>query len=333
MSDKKERRRFDKALLDQCIKRDGVTLIGEYEYLNAQTKIKFKCKCNGEDTRGFDKIVNGLGLVCKKCTLHKIKQSKNLDSRYNNYNLVEIFMKDGAEILKKDTILNKNSIITAKCKCGNLFEKTFHCIYDRGGPFCESCIKKNKPVNMLNTFNTKYGCHPAKLQETKIKQENSNLEKHGVKFVSQNKDIRKKQIDTNTKKYGVEHPCQNLEIQEKAQKNAKKYKEYKMPSGTIRKVQGYEPFALDTLVKTYTEDQIKTERIDVPRIQYEVDDKKKYYFPDIFIPHDNKLIEVKSTWTYKCKTDNIQLKAEACKAQGYNYEIWCYNGKGARVEV
>jgi hypothetical protein len=120
---------------------------------------------------------------------------------------------------------------------------------------------------------------------------------------------------------------------ERAQKNAKKYKEYVMPSGEVRKVQGYEPFALDELIKTYSESQIKTDRKDIPRIQYEVDGVKRYYFPDIFIPHENKLIEVKSTWTFKCKTDNIQLKKNAAIEQGFNYEICCFDGKGNRIEV
>ena len=106
-----------------------------------------------------------------------------------------------------------------------------------------------------------------------------------------------------------------------------------MPSGAIRKVQGYEPFALKELVKVYSEEQIKTDRKDVPRIQYEVDGNKKYYFPDIFIPHENKLVEVKSTWTYKSKTDNIQLKKAACEEQGFLCEIWCFNNKGERIEV
>jgi len=135
------------------------------------------------------------------------------------------------------------------------------------------------------------------------------------------------------KNYGVEYPMQNQEFQEKIQKNAKKYKEYKFPSGIIRKVQGYEPYALDDLIKTYTEDQIKSDRKDVPRISYKVDEKQKYYFPDIFIPHENKIIEVKSTWTYKSKEDNIKAKAEACKAQSYIYEIWIYNAKGVKEVI
>jgi len=35
----------------------------------------------------------------------------------------------------------------------------------------------------------------------------------------------------------------------------------------------------------------------------------------------------------KCKTDNITLKKEACIAQGYNYEIWCFNRKGEIIDL
>jgi hypothetical protein len=159
------------------------------------------------------------------------------------------------------------------------------------------------------------------------------MEKYDVPSANMAESVKQKKIDTNLKIRGVENPAQSQEVMEKTQKNAKKYKVYKMPSGDIRKVQGYEPFALNELVKLYSEEQIKTDRKDVPRVQYEIDKKKKYHFPDIFIPHENKIIEVKSTWTYKCKADNIQLKKEACEKQGFRYEIWCFNPKGKRVDL
>jgi hypothetical protein len=104
-----------------------------------------------------------------------------------------------------------------------------------------------------------------------------------------------------------------------------------MPSGEVRKVQGYEHFALDELTKTNTEDDIITDRKDIPKIGYKINEKQKYYFPDIYIPSENKIIEVKSTWTYKCKQDNIQEKANATNLAGYNYEIWIYDDKGNKT--
>jgi len=49
-------------------------------------------------------------------------------------------------------------------------------------------------------------------------------------------------------------------------------------------------------------------------------DKKRHrYFPDIFIPKDELIIEVKSDYTYEvdCKTNH--LKKQACLDKGYNF--------------
>lgn len=174
--------------------------------------------------------------------------------------------------------------------------------------------------------------HPLQSEVIKEKVKATNILKYGVPNPLQNEIVMNKLKATNVERYGVEHVSQNSAVMERMQKNAKKFKEFKMPSGTIRKVQGFEPFALNDLLKTYTEDQIKTDRKDVPRIQYDTNGKKRYHFPDIFIPHEKKLVEVKSTWTYSCKTDNIQLKKKACEEQGYLYEIWVYDGKGKKID-
>ena len=193
----------------------------------------------------------------------------------------------------------------------------------------EEVKNKSKTTN-IERYGKEYTFQSEDIKE-KIK--TTNVERYGVVSPLQNKEIMEKVKATNVERYGVEHPLQNNEIAECAQKNAKKYKSFEMPSGAVRKVQGYEPFALKILIKIYEEEQIKTDRKDVPRVHYEVDGKNKYHFPDIFIPHENKLIEVKSTWTLKCKADNIQLKKKACEEQGFLYEIWCFDGKGNRVEV
>ena len=60
--------------------------------------------------------------------------------------------------------------------------------------------------------------------------------------------------------------------------------------------------------------------------------KKHRHYVDIFIPSQNKCIEVKSTWTASKKKDNIFLKQNAGKELGYLYEIWVYDGKGNLAE-
>lgn len=163
---------------------------------------------------------------------------------------------------------------------------------------------------------------------------NTSLQRYGTQSPNQAAIVKEHKVESSLKKFGTEYPMQNLEVQVKSQKNAFRRKEFTMPSGATRIVQGYEPFALrDLLQANFTEDQIVTDREAIPRIEYTANNKTRYYFPDIFIPHINKIIEVKSTWTHACTTDNITQKAEASKAAGYDYETWVYDGKGQRITL
>jgi len=122
---------------------------------------------------------------------------------------------------------------------------------------------------------------------------------------------------------------------EKSSKNAYKLKEFVFPSGRIEKVQGTEPFALTELIRNenINENDIVIGVKNVPTIWYNDESGKKHrHYVDIFIPSQNRCIEVKSTWTAQKKKDNIFLKQTAGKNLGYKYEIWIYNGKGIRVE-
>jgi len=123
------------------------------------------------------------------------------------------------------------------------------------------------------------------------------------------------------KKYGVEHPMQVTSIAAKLCNNYK-YKTYKLPSGKVIKLQGYEPQAMDILLTTYKESEILTDRCDVPEIWYKTDDGKKHrYYPDIYIPKDNLIIEVKSDWTLNKYIDINILKMEACINTNHRFEF------------
>jgi hypothetical protein len=103
-------------------------------------------------------------------------------------------------------------------------------------------------------------------------------------------------------------------------------KDYVLPSGNIVKVQGYEPQALDILLKYYSEEDLILgasaikEKVGV--IMYTDNKGKKHrYFPDIYILSINKIIEVKSGWTYKIQKDVNELKKEACVNAGIDFEF------------
>jgi hypothetical protein len=129
-------------------------------------------------------------------------------------------------------------------------------------------------------------------------------------------------------RYGVRNPTQNFDILHKAFTNSKKFKDYILPSGKVIKIQGYENIALDELLQKYLESDIHTGKY-TPRIKYykQETQSEHMYFPDIFIKSINKIIEVKSTWTYKKELDVNTLKGNACKNNGYNFEFWIYDNK------
>lgn len=101
----------------------------------------------------------------------------------------------------------------------------------------------------------------------------------------------------------------------------------------IFNVQGNENYALDLLLRNYEEEDIVTVRSEIPKVIYEVKFKKHRYFPDIYIPKDNLIIEVKSLWTYKHKLFINILKALAVRKLGFQYEVWIFDKKGDRIYV
>lgn len=157
-------------------------------------------------------------------------------------------------------------------------------------------------------------------------------ERTGYRNCSQDPLIKEKKKETNIEKFGVPFAIQNPECFEKAQKTANKYKRHTFPDGTEILYMGYELVAIHKLLEVNALNQIKTQRSEIPTIKYYHNQSRTYY-PDIFIPHLNLIIEVKSTWTYGSETKNIedfylnQIKRRACLDAGYNFQFWICSNK------
>jgi hypothetical protein len=191
-------------------------------------------------------------------------------------------------------------------------------------------IKEKMKATCLTNLSVEY---PGQSQEVKEKSKATCLKNFGVEYSLQSQEVKEKGKATCLEKYGTEHHSQNSEIAEKMSKASYSRKDYTFSSGKIIQVQGYEPYALDELVKVFNEEEIITGSGSIPEIWYDDDEGNKHrHFVDIFIPSQNKCIEVKSTWTAEKKKDNIFKKQQAGKQLGYNYEIWIYNSKKEKVE-
>lgn len=433
--------------------------------LNRESLITYICECEKENTKSFRSIENW-GILCKLC-MDNIVQSKIKPSIYN-LELLEKICPNYTNIKYKNKKLNRQSIITFTCYCGNIDEKGFRAI-EKFGALCKECANKKRIEKTEITNTEKYGVKypfqsieiqnkvrktynefseeklkkirektiqtnfliygkktPGESLEVKQKMIQTNLDKYGVKYtfqsdivkekikktnldrygvehvlqsdffkekvkqttldrygvdhimkckkfkkkseqtclknlgvrtpakskivlnkikntnvdkwgvecVFQSEEIKEKIIQTNLKKYGVRHPMQNSKISEKASKSAYKWYDYILPSGKIIRLQGYEKYGIDILLKTYEEEDLLTCRTQVPEIWYKKETGSDHrYFTDIYIKSENKCIDVKSTWTYKKKQDIIELKKHACIDSGYKYETWIISNKGKLLEV
>lgn len=143
-----------------------------------------------------------------------------------------------------------------------------------------------------------------------------------------NEEQKKREI-TMYERYGYNHVTQVPSFFSKVLESSFRLKKYTLPSGSIIKIQGYEPRCMDMLLENYDEKDILTDLEDMPDIMYFNKEKNKNsrYYPDIYIPKDNLLIEVKSTYTLEKELEKNEAKFKACVDLGYTLFLYVFDNK------
>jgi hypothetical protein len=263
-----------------------------------------------------------------KTDIGKIKSKQTINKKYGVENVSK---SDIIKMKKEETSLknfgvkyaSQNESIKKQIKKTN--NEKYGCDY----VFQNEGIKEKIKNTCLKKYNVNYIGQSNEIKE-KIKQ--SNLEKYGLEYATQCEEIKEKTKQTNLEKYGVENPIQDPEIAEKASENSYQTKFFTFPSGKIIRCQGYEPFALEELVKlNFDENDIYTKRTEVPKIIFNKNGKNSRHYVDIYIKSLNKCIEVKSDWYFNKDKDVILAKQSAGKNLGSEYEIWVYDKKGNKT--
>jgi len=353
MSNKK----FTKVFLHNLCCKYNITLLRNYDEkeLNREKFIDFKCiKCNENTSKQFV-YMEKYNPTCHRCSDYEgRKTAKN--TILLRYGVENISQSEEIKNKKKETTLknygvehnSQSAIIKNKkietCLKNNGVEYPQQsqevrnkskqtCLQNYGAQHpmqCDSIKEEMKEKNFKN-----HGVEfVSQSEEFKNRVKNTCLKKYGVEYLQQSQEIRNKSKQTCLQNYGVEHPMQNEKFMEIVSKKCYKPKTYICPSGKEIECQGYEPFALDEIIQTINEDDIITGCKNVPSIwYYDANGKEHRHYVDIFIPNQNKCIEIKSTWTLKKTKSNIFEKQEAGKKLGYEYEIWVYNAKGDKVET
>jgi hypothetical protein len=240
-----------------------------------------------------------------------------------------------------------NTPIKFVCNCGKKSELPFYDIVgrtqelrDQGycGALCHNCNKERWTEARNNTNFIVHGKLGGINQTDESRQRGIDtcMKTYGVPNANMAESVKEKKIEAYIRTLGVDNPMKDPIIFQRCMDNAKSQREYKMPSGTIRIIQGYEPQAHDILLKDgFTEEQIISGRgSNTPIIDYLDDNGKSHrHYPDIFIPHQNRIIEIKSTHTFNLKDDYVIKKKEAGINKGFNYEIWILDRKGNILQI
>lgn len=208
----------------------------------------------------------------------------------------------------------------------NFFKKRSKetCLEKYGHEFFLSDKELHKTIT--KTMEELYGGRGMGSQEIKKKIEETNIKKYGNKIPSKTKKCKEKSIKTCLKKYGEPHHMQNINVFDNFYKSIYKRKEIKFPSGRVEKVQGYEPQAIDELLNNgYNEDDIVVSNKEIEKyvgkIFYGFKDKQHRYYPDIYIISENKIIEVKSKYTYYKNLQMNLAKQKVCLEKGLQFEF------------
>jgi hypothetical protein len=195
--------------------------------------------------------------------------------------------------------------------------------------FCSLKCSNNNETRKL-TFSASYKLNDISL--IKVKREETNLIRHGNKNANRVFKIKLKAKNTCLKKYGVDNPMKLKKISSKSflcrkspvPKTSFKWKNYKLPSGLIIKVQGRENLLLNKLLKSFNEKDLRIHK-NVPTITYlDTNGKMRRYFPDVYVPRLNWIFEAKCNYTWnpneETRKNNI-LKFKEVKKLGFKYNV------------
>lgn len=179
---------------------------------------------------------------------------------------------------------------------------------------CPKCASYKSNIKRKETYDKKS-------EEEKQKVRDKQRKSHLSKTENEQQETMERRKKTNIEKFGVDNPSKNSEMMNEIIKRRFKLKEYKLPSGKVINLQGYEPQALDMLLEIYEEKDIWYEVLNMPEIWYKLNDIWHRYYPDFYIPKDNLIVEVKCPWTLNQDYDINMAKFESVENYGFKFKL------------
>jgi hypothetical protein len=198
-------------------------------------------------------------------------------------------------------------------------------------------IKKKKANTSIEHFGVDNISKSIIIKNKKI---NTCRKNYGVDYPSQSKEIQNKYVETIQRKYGIlfTNISQISEIMDKKIKTGISTKKYTLPSGKVVKIQGYENYGIEYLLKMgISEDDIIIGNKNIEKeigifMFYDMKkNKNRRYFPDIYVKSKNKIYEIKSNFTMNLNVDLIKIKKQSIIDRGFEFEFLIFNEKGVKI--
>ena len=215
-----------------------------------------------------------------------------------------------------------------------------------------SCQSEEIREKRVQTYRERYGVDsPLQNKEILQRRKNTNMERYQTEEVLQNQGIRDRISQTMIDTYGAANPlhcesiklkkdqtCEeryghkdimrNTEMFEKVANRGYKRKEFVLPSGAVIMYQGYEDVAWKVLLSSLAETDITNDPKLIPTFIYEWEGKTHRYYPDVYVETQRRIIEVKSTYTYRTELGKNRAKRDQVMADGYAFEFWICSKTG-----
>ena len=286
--------------------------------INNSTKEEHTCEACGNLTN-FQNWFQGYGKFCSISCATKNTISKSV---YHNERKLPILTKN-CIICNKEFKSKKVLKLCCSHKCAAIFRVNNTTNEQR------QISQEKREQTCLKKYGNKH-LVASDIIRNKIE------EKTGFRYTWQNPKILQDIKDRHKEKYGVENPLQRPEILEKMINTritkygdllaqCYSYKPFTFPSGRIIQTQGYEIKALEILLQKYSEDDIihgkSITKLTGPFKYLGEDNKMHYYYPDIFIISENRIIEVKSSFTFSMHKNTNDLKRKSVEDKGFSFEF------------
>lgn len=329
-----------------------------HEYQNNKQKLRFRCVCGSESEIVYNDIKRGR--LCMSCKSDRTREtslsvygvdnpskSEEIKKKIQNTNIE----RHGVPFSQQNPEIHAKTEATCEEKYGVKWVFTLPEVYekirkthlekygkeyplqvkeiqDKIDMVCVAvwgarrpCMSDKMKEMMREKFGVDFMIHTAESRKTAKKRM---LDQYGSEYFVNSDEMKR----VMTEKYGAPSAMQCPEIFRKHQSHSYKRRPYICPDGKTFMILGYEDTCLTQLFEQEGHKILYAgEDPEIPVVKYSDKDGKQHcYYPDIYLPDENRLIEVKSTYLFFRDRDRNIAKAREA-SNHFKFEFMIYNTK------